>query len=578
MSNYYVKRFSAFVVFLALGVASVSAQDAPQQPSSLSAPNLMDEELAPEKTEFTIDPAILTPPENAKAEELFDFIDSLQDKLPQPTSQEELYQLVDAFSKTCSSVADTLLAMDDLTPEQKERAIQLKVVSLTTRANVDKSAADELEKFVDERLTKAKTDDELVKAYQLKLQVLAASNETDKIEALADEAFQREQEELQIFALEVKANNFVGAAQRTGEFDPKVFTFIDGVIEDKNRPERVKEKALELKLVALVIASELESDKEDESKRNPEYAKQAEELFEKLLKGDYSFELKKTVYQIRVQTLMSAENRDVEKINALADELAKQEDKELRALSVSVKGELLLNAAREDEKAIDALTEFADKVAEEAKTNELIKIPAVGLKVQTFVLKKDNDGLLKYLDEELALNPNEELKNDLMGLKMRLATTIVAEDPARFEQFKDLCNELKDDEQYGPGVAQIYSARFSSTLEQIAEKDGSLDEFNKALDQFKADLETCPRAITALLIARQSITEIGEKNNNDKLFDEVFDSVIDYCKTSKSEELNVLAQNLESYLAAMKEAQKQQEEAQKQQAEETEETIRTIQR
>ncbi len=191
MSKYSLPCVLGLAATLAFGSFAAFAQDEPKQPATLSSPLLMDEELAPQK--IKIDPAILTPPADATADELFEFVDTLQDKLPQPTSQEELYQVVDAFSKTTMTVADKLLAMDDLTQEQRERAVQLKVVSLTTRANVDPDAAKELDAFVDDNLAKAKTDEELLKAYQLKLQVTAASEENplEKIKAIADEAFQR---------------------------------------------------------------------------------------------------------------------------------------------------------------------------------------------------------------------------------------------------------------------------------------------------------------------------------------------------------------------------------------------------
>ena len=122
--------------------------------------------------------------------------EGLQTKLPVPKNQQERFAVVDAFSKTCLTVANKLLAME-LTPEQHERAVQLKVVALTTRANIDEEAADQLDAFVEENLKNAKTDEELIKAYQLKLQVLAAKDDSlESISALADELYSKEQEEL----------------------------------------------------------------------------------------------------------------------------------------------------------------------------------------------------------------------------------------------------------------------------------------------------------------------------------------------------------------------------------------------
>ena len=554
MFQRYLPSVLGAIASLALSAAPLFAQDEPERPASLSSNLLMDEELAP-KDEFTIDPAILTPPENATADELLEFVDSIQEKLPQPRSQEELYKLVDAFSQALSSIADKLLAMNDLTADQRQRAVQMKVVALTTRAKVDKEAADELAKFVDENLARAKTDEELVKAYQLKLQTLVASEDdaTEKIEALVDEAFQREQEELQVFAIEVKANSFIGKVQREGEFDPGILEFVEGVIADKNRSARVKEKALEMKLVALIVASELEKEKEKEEDRNTEYAENAEKLFEELLKGEYSLDLKKTVYQLRAQILRESE--DEEKLTALADDLAKQEDEELYALGVAVKGQLLIKAAQDSDEGIKALVEYADKIVEEAKTQKLLKIPSVGLKVRSFVLKNDNEGLIKYADEELALNPEDELKNDLIQVKLRAITSVLSENPDALDSYMDFIASLKDDEQYAGAIAQIYGSRFVSAASKIAEDKGDLAKFNERVEQFKKDLETCPRAITAIIMARQAIDQIGAANNNEKLFEETLDSIIDFCKVAQSEELNEIAQSLEN-MKAMQEQQK----------------------
>ncbi|MBQ9812225.1 MAG: hypothetical protein IJM54_02830 [Thermoguttaceae bacterium] len=556
MSKYSLPCVLGLAATLAFGSFAAFAQDEPKQPATLSSPLLMDEELAPQK--MKIDPAILTPPADATADELFEFVDTLQDKLPQPTSQEELYQVVDAFSKTTMTVADKLLAMDDLTQEQRERAVQLKVVSLTTRANVDPDAAKELDAFVDDNLAKAKTDEELLKAYQLKLQVTAASEENplEKIKAIADEAFQREQEELQIFAIEVKANVFISSVQRTGDFDASMLAFVDEVIADESRSAKVKEKAYEMKLVATIVADEIEKSKEDASDYDGSYAKQAEELFNQLLSGDFSIDLKKTVYQLRIQTLMNSAEPNDEKLEAIAEELAKQEDEELYALGVSVKGELLLKAAQEDKAAIDALVKYADKIAEEAKKSALLKTPAVGLKVQALRLQEDDKGLVDYIDEQLAAEPDEDLERNLVELKFRVAISMISKDAAAFDMFKDLCEKYGEDERFAPAIANLYSARFTGGLAQIEQNGADLEKFNAVVEQFKADLAVCPRAITALLMARQSVDAIGKANGKDDLFDETFSSIIDYCKVSDVEELNTLAQNLENYLTQMKEAQK----------------------
>ncbi|MBQ5367425.1 MAG: hypothetical protein IIU43_08115 [Thermoguttaceae bacterium] len=558
---------------LAFGTVA-AGQDAAPAPASLSTNQLMDEELA-KPDAIKIDPALLTPPEDADADQLFEFVETLQDKLPRPQSQEDMYKLVDAFSQASLNVANKILALDNLTPEQRERAVQLKVVSLTTRANVDEKAAADLNVFVEDNLKNAKTDEELVKAYQLKLQVLASSQESpaeqlEKIEALADEAFLREQEELQLFAIEVKANAFIKKVETDSTFDKSILDFVDGVIKDEKRSDKVKEKAYEMKLVALIVACEVEKSKEDDAdqKALADYEDQKEKLFTLLLDGKFSMELKKNVYQLRVQTLLDSPKPEQEKIDDLIARLFKEEEAELYALGVAVKGQTLLTAARENPDNVKALTEFADQIVEEAKTRPELKTQSIGLKIQSFSLQDDVDGLFAYVEQEIAKNPEDDLKDSLIEVKLRLITNAVVKDPAVLEKQQAFLDETAKDDKYAALVAQVYSARFSSVVSKIAEDSGSIDDFNAALEQFKKDLAVAPRAITALMMAKQAIDVIGESNKKPTLYDDTVEYVMNYCKASDVEALNTLAQSLETYMENLKLSRKQAEEAQKKAAEE----------
>lgn len=553
---------------LALGAAPLVAQDAastdaPKEsaPADLSLDGLMVE--PPKEAEpLKIDEALLTPPENASVDELFEFVESLQDKLPKPKSQEELRVVVDAFSKACLQVANKLFAME-MTPEQRNRAVQLKVVALTTRANIDDQAADELDAFVDENLKAAKTDEELVKAYQLKLQVLASAEEgaLDKINALADEMFKLDKEDLQVFAIEVKAQAFLSQVQRTGELNEDVLKFVDDVVADENRAVAVKEKALEMKLVALVIASELEKDK-DATEQNKTYAEEAEKLFETLMTGEYSADLRKMVYQLRVQTLLdpnATDEKATEKLETLVERLAKEEDKELYALGVAVKGQLLLNAAQKNKDDVGALEEYADSVYAQSKEKEELRNQAIGLKIQSYRLKEDSEALLKFVDDELAQSKDETVVPKLKQIKISVITDIVNKDPESFDKYADFIAELSKDEANAEAVSNLYAARFVGAVSKIAEGDGKLDAFNSAVEQLKKDVLASPNCIVGLLMARANIVDIGKKNNNDALFDETFKNILDFCKVADNDEVNALAQQLEAYQKQMEQLQKQAE-------------------
>lgn len=525
------------------------------QPESLSLGGLMGESSKPEAKPFKVE--LPSAPKDATADELFAFVDGLQETLPQPSSQEEMFQLVDALSKAFLEAANQILALKDLTPEQKERATQLKVVALTSRANVDAEAAKELDAFVEETLKNAKTNEELIKAYQLRLQVLAAGEDDSlaEINALADEMFALEQEELQIFAIEVKAQAFLTGTQQTGAVDKSIFEFVDSVVDDAKRSQNVKEKALEMKLVALVIASELEKEKEA-AEQDASFGENAEKLFAELLDGDYSTALKKTVYQLRLQTLnpQADDAETTAKLNDVVARLLKEEDQELQALGNAVKGQQLLVAAQKDEAAIAEFEKFADELLEIAKTNENVKTQAIGLKIQALSLKKDAENLMKFVDANLE-NAETELKTNLTRIKLQLISQAVAEDASALAKYEAYLEEAGADEKLAEAVDNVYVAQIIGQFEKIAEDGGTLEQFNKVVDELKSRLEKRLSTVSALLIARQAIDQIGEKNNAVKLFDETLANVIEFCKASKNEELATLGENLDSYLKQMEAAQ-----------------------
>ena len=557
------KRVSLLVLgvagALALESTPVFAQDAPAaQPAALSLDGIMGEDPTPAAPAF--DKSILEAPKDATPDELFDFVDSLQDKLPQPKSQEELYQIVDAVSEAYLKIADRILAVKDLTPEQKERATQLKVVALTSRANSDPKAVAALNQFVDETLKNAKTTDELVKAYQLKLQVLDASSDdpTAEINALADEMLARAEEELQVFAVEVKARVFLTATQTTGVVEPSVFEFADKIIADKNRADAVVEKALEMKLVALVVAAELEKEKGE--KADAKFAADAEKLFAQLLDGKYSDATKKTVYQLRLQTLLDAQKQGdadaTAKLEDIVERLKKENDEELQNLAVSLKGQLLIDAAQKDEKAVAALDKFADETLALAQEKPELKTQALGLKIQAFTIKKDVDGLLKFIDAQIA-DADAQLKTQLMRVKLSLIQQKINADPEAFAQFEKFLEETAKDPAFESAVSQLYAARVAAQLNALAEKGATQADFDKFVEDFKAEIAKRPESLTALLMGRTALDQIGEQIGKPELFIETFDAIVAYCKTSDNETLQTLAENLEAYSAQMRQMEEQ---------------------
>lgn len=309
-----------------------------------------------------------------------------------------------------------------------------------------------------------------------------------------------------------------------------------------------------MKLVALVIASELEKEK-DVDEQNDAYAKEAEKLFTTLLTDAYSLELRKMVYQLRVQVLLDPNTTDeqaTEKLNALVEKLAKEEDSELYALGVAVKGQMLLNAAKDqDPDAIAAVEKYANAVYEQSKEKEELRTQAIGLKIQSFRLKEAAQELLEFCNAELANDPSEELALNLIRVKISVVTDMIHEDPESFENYAEFIAELEKDEAYAEAVSNMYVARFIGALSKIAEGDADMDAFDAEIERFKKDILACPSCIIGLLMSRQDVDSIGAKNNKDDLFDKTFQDVVNFCKVADNEEVNALAQQLESYQLQM---------------------------
>lgn len=556
MFNRYSLCLFSVAASLALGGVSAYSQDgakpAEKPAADLSLDSLMVEPpKAPEK--LKIDPKITEIPEKASVDELFEFVESLQDRLPQPKSQADLAQIVDVYSQTCLKVANKILENKDLTAEQRDRGVQLKVVALTTRAHEDPDAAAELDKFVDANLKAAKTEDELIKAYQLKLQVVASKDEPlDQIKALADEMYAREQEELQVFAIEVKAQAFITQFQRDGSFDDELVAFVDKTIADKARAAKVREKAYEMKLVSAIIASEIEREKA-EAEQDPKKFENVENLFELLTSAQFSLDLKKMVYQLRVQMLLDPNSTDKdakEKIAATIEKLLNEEDAELYALGVAVKGQTLLDAAKDDPEAVKNLRKYADEIVALSKERKELRTQAAGLQIQTFRLEKNPEGLLDFVNAQLADEPGD-LEEKLLQIKVSVAAELVEKDPANFAKFEEFLNKSLDNEALADGVSQVYLARFVGSVEAIAQNKGDKKAFDAALDQFKKDLEKTPKALIALIMpqTREAIDAIGANNKIDDLFGDVFTQILDFCKVSSSDALNQLAQQLEAMQA-----------------------------
>lgn len=551
-----LKRYTCLLLTLALFCAYSSysfGQDAEKPAANndaLSLDGLMVDDPAPKSEPIKIDQELLNPPKNASVDELFEFIENLQDKLPEPKTQDDFIKIIDAYSQACLNVSELVLQKDELEPEQRERAVQLKVVALTTRMKTDPAAEAQLDQFVKENLDSAKSDEELIKAYQLKLQVLASkSDDLDEISAFADELYSKEKDELKVFAIEVKAQVFITGLQKDNEPNMKVLEFVDSVIADKNVAKRVKEKAYEMKLVGTIVLAQLQEDKE-EADRDPKYEQEKEELFAKLLSDpEASIELKKDVYQLRVQTLFDQSGAITDdnesKIVDVAAKLLKEEDPELYLLGVAVKGRLLITKAQGNKDAVKELADFVDELNKIVEDKEDIKSQVVALNIQLYRLQQDTKGLLAYVDAQLKANPDDELKERLTHAKASIIAGMISEDPSAFDANADFIKELAETEGFEQDATNLYISRFTGVVSKLATNNGSLDDFNAAYAQFEKDLIARPDAVRAIIIVRDEINQLGEKNNQPNLYIDTITKLANFCKGADSDELNEIGQSLD---------------------------------
>ncbi|MCF0234100.1 MAG: hypothetical protein HUK22_03880 [Thermoguttaceae bacterium] len=275
-------------------------------------------------------------------------------------------------------------------------------------------------------------------------------------------------------------------------------------------------------------------------------------MFAQLLDGKYSADLKKLVYQLRLQSLnpQSPAPEDVAKIEDVAKRLLKEEDEQLQALGIAVKGQLLIQAAQKDPKAVPALDKYADEVLEQAKKNPAVKTQGVGMKIQAFRLKEDAEGLMAFIDAQLA-EEDGALAMQLTQVKLTLISDAVAADASKFAKYAAFVEEAAKNEELAQAVDNVYSAKYSAAFSKLAEDGCTKAEFQALLAQFQAELEKRPAVVSALLIARESINQIGEKVGDVKLFNAAFKDTIEFCKNSKVEALAALGANLETYAAQM---------------------------
>lgn len=539
--------FFGLSLAMTAGISQTEAQDAPKSaPASAVSPDLALDALSPldKKEAAPLDLSIFKVPEKATAAELVKFLDDLEKKLPQPKSEAQMHQLIDAMSKTFIEVSDKMLAMKDLKPEEKKQAVQYKMIALSAKAGTDptnKAAAEELEKFVDGILKDAKTTEEKIDAWKMKLQSVMGMggvdpSSVDKIEKIVTEIFKNKEDELQVLGLEIKAQ----LALTLGEKDPAAFdklvSFLEEYLKKGDLSKRCQEKAQEIKFLGLTLAAQ----------KDPKKEAALDSYFEELIKSDLSAESRKGIYQLRLQPLMGgaqgpqgqakAPSPEADKkIAKIADNLLAEKAADLQSLGITVKGGVLSRAAQSDPAKIADLFKFADELLAK-NPSETQKTQLYGIKIQGYLQKSQLDEkameeLAKFVDESFAKDKLPILAN----CKIRLLMFQVSKDSKKIDELNKVFAEFSKNDAFKKIVDSVAPEVAVLRIKNISESKGKIEDLNTVLADVKKMMESEPEAGTVVVASQPEIEMIGSNNKDAGLYLKVLKDFAKFCADSKNE-------------------------------------------
>ncbi|MGI5831603.1 MAG: hypothetical protein ACOX6D_03615 [Thermoguttaceae bacterium] len=551
LTNFLFGGVAAF--FMCAGLAT--AQDAGELADEMSDLTVLEEPSQGEAPE-TLD---LTIPENATPAELLNFVQGIEQRLPQPQTEEEMADLVRKISSVYKEIADRVLADESATDDERRQATELKVVAYTVGAQMgEEGAAEELDAMITNLIASAKTDEEKIQAYQVKLQAIAAAQADptalDRVGDLADEILaNKESEELQAFGLEMKAQEAFTRGRLEESAIADFVDFLNGYLADSEISQRAREKAQEIKLASLLMLSQSEDGNDDE----------VDAYFDEIVAGPLSPESRQAVYQMRVQAMMAAGSpgpgepvgmspEKIAKLDAIAEKLLAEESEDLHSMGYAIKSTNLVQRAQEDPANLDALFAFADqKLAD--NPSETLKKQMIGLKIQGHMIKVQEDSaaakeMLAFLDEQLAGELNEETQTRLATVKLQVLMMQMQTDASYADELEKTLNEMKDHEELERVVQTGWGALYVGQIRNIAENGGTIDDFNAVFEQIKAKMNEMP--ILGFLVGniQSTIDEIGRKNGDDELSDRVLEELIAAANESEHPIAPQVATSLQSIL------------------------------
>ena len=129
----------AAALFLSFGLAAAQDDQAEALTDQLSDVAVLEEAVEAEAAEMEIPE--LKVPENATPAELLAFVEGIEQKLPQPKTEDEMVEMIRKISSIYKEVADKVLADESATDEQRAQATELKVVAYSVAARMGEEGA-----------------------------------------------------------------------------------------------------------------------------------------------------------------------------------------------------------------------------------------------------------------------------------------------------------------------------------------------------------------------------------------------------------------------------------------------------
>ena len=208
--------------------------------------------------------------------------------------------------------------------------------------------------------------------------------------------------------------------------------------------------------------------------------------------------------------------------------------------------------AQNDPAKIDALFAYADaKLAENPSDN--VKKQMVGLKIQGYMLKTQQDAqaakeMLSYLDQLLAGEQDGEFKSRIAVVKLQVLMMQLQNDITYTDQLEKALGEMKDVEGTEQLLQSGWGALYLAKIRNIAENGGSVADLDAVLAEIKTKLNDMPILAFLLGSIKPNLETIGQNNKDDQLVERVYGEFIDLTKDSENPTLKQVATHLQSVL------------------------------